>query len=94
MGLRRLPEGYEEIMEAVESARKDGEIGVLEYWRIKQRCKNEDCCREVREAILHEAKSARIPMASKDNGAPDWSSILEFIKQLIPLILQIVKLFA
>ena len=89
----RHPEGYEAIVEAADAARADGEIGMLQHWRIKQQCKNEECCRQVREAIAEEAGRSGKALPKSGNGSVDWNAILDFIKQLIPLILQLVSLF-
>lgn len=80
------------FLQAIDEEQAAGRIGRLRAWTLRrvadnprrlQRLANhvaEDCC-----ATGHDLPGG--------NSAPDWTALLDFIKQLLPLLAQLIALF-
>jgi len=82
------------MLEAARKARSSGELERGEYVRIWLASLNPKNVEKCQQFVEDEAAAAGVSLP-KSNGAdaPDWTSILEFIKTLLPLILQLISLF-
>ena len=82
----------EVLIEAAEQARDEGSITQRELRVIRFATLFPHVLAKVQSAVATTAKEEGT-LAASDMAAIDWSAILAFIKELIPLILQLIKLF-
>lgn len=87
----------ESLINAARQAREDGAIGPLQFLHIRAACMNSHFVSDAEKLVKEEAaaKGQAIPKSTDASGKEsiDWAAILEFIKGLIPLIMQLISLF-
>jgi hypothetical protein len=79
------------LLTAAQEARAEGEITRLEYLLIWMAPAGK--LAKAQEYVTHEAVTSGVMATGADPTAFDWASILAFIKELLPLILQIFGMF-
>lgn len=91
---RRRFETDHALNEAVDTAVGSGELTAMQARRIKRAVRLRP---DLRQRVLDEVddKLHEAGMVGDDCcfAAPDWNAILEFIKGLLPVIMQIIGLF-
>lgn len=95
--LGRKTGGFREtLLSAAYEERKSGRLGWFKYAKIQIASNNPETLEEIQSAVLEQAvRAGKIaPQAAEDPSAFDWSSLLAFIKELLPLILQIISIFS
>jgi len=78
------------LLAAVEAAYSAGDISLQDARRIRLASAFPRLCRAL-ESAIHETATAETAVESL--ATIDWAKLLDFIKQLIPLILELIKLF-
>ena len=83
------------LMQAASNALRDGDISGLDYVRLWRHSGNANFRELVSEFVIHEAamQGMKLPLSADGSGAIDWTALLEFIKGLLPLILELISLF-
>ena len=79
------------LLSAAQEARSEGEITRIEYLLIWMAPAGK--LAKAQEYVTHEAVTSGVMSTGADPTAFDWASILAFIKELLPLILQIFGMF-
>jgi len=93
MALFKKPEGYDAVMEAARQAREAHIINRFEFLRLELFVRRPKNCAWLLERLTVEAGNRGIKIPLKGNKA-DWTQLIAFIKELIPLIMELIKLFS
>lgn len=78
------------LLEAARKARQAGEITPMEYFALSAASRNPRVLEKM-QAAVHEAA---IEEGLATTQAIDWSSLIEFIEKLIPIIIKLIDLFS
>jgi hypothetical protein len=78
------------LLEAARQARQAGEITPMEYFALSAASRNPRVLEKM-QASLHEAA---IEEGLATTQAIDWSSLIDFIEKLIPIIIKLIDLFS
>lgn len=83
------------LLKAIDAAQRDGTVGRIKANIMRNRAERPRWLEQVREEVAEECCLAGRMTLDEDGtyGAPDWNALLEFIKGLIPLIAELIKLF-
>lgn len=77
------------LIQAAERAANDGEISQADVMRIRVATLRPRICRQLEEdCCAHLMASGQLPAGSQA-GAIDWTAFLEFLRQLIQMILSL-----
>lgn len=79
------------LIAAAEEAARDGQITRSELFKIRILSLFPRKLAELEECCTAQAVSTGV---AQNAGAIDWAALLEFIKGLLPIILQILQIFA
>ena len=82
------------LLKAARQARDKRQIGLLDFLHIRLASRSDAFLEDAAGLILEEAKADGVPYSAGPNGAINWDALLAFIEKLIPLILQLIKLFS
>ena len=79
---------------AIDEAQAEGTIGALRANALRRRSERPRLLERMREAVADEAVCAGclVPAVDGVYGAIDWNAILEFIKELLPILLKLFNL--
>lgn len=90
-----VPEGFAEaVRKAASSARVQGDIGPVQQWRINRATRNSRQLARIYAGTVHEAMVAGVLTDADDVYGFDWQSLLAFLKDFLPVILQIISIFS
>ena len=78
------------LLEAARKARQAGEITPMEYFALSAASRNPRVLEKM-QAAVHEAA---IEEGLASTQAIDWSSLIDFIEKLIPIIIKLIDLFS
>lgn len=82
------------FLQAVEEAQSEGKIGRLRANALRRAADNPRRLERIQERVEEECACCDVnPLTSGEHGAPDLQWLIDFIKQLIPLIAQLISLF-
>lgn len=82
------------FLTAVDEAQSEGKIGHIRASALRRSADNPKRLARIQARVEEECVCCGVnPLSSGPNGAPDWAAIIEFIKQLLPLIAQLIALF-
>ncbi len=79
------------LITAAEQSCKAGDITRLDLFKIRVASLNRGVLKQMHQAVSEQAIHEGV---MKSVGAPDWSAFLDFIKQLLPIIMEIIKMFS
>lgn len=81
---------------AIDQARAEGQLSWGQAFRLKVAARNPSRVAEIKQAIADSAVDEGKYKSAASIMAPgfDWNSLLAFIKELLPLILQIISIFS
>lgn len=79
------------LLKSAADAFESGEISRQDLRRIRLASAFPRLCSSIEKAVSETAHQEG--MVADAVGAIDWAKLLDFIKQLIPLILELIKLF-
>jgi hypothetical protein len=85
------------LIAQAEQAHSDGELSRQDLFRIRLATLNPRIANQLEEAAAEQAASqSLLPAGSSPSalGAIDWQNLLSFLRELLPLILQIIKIFS
>lgn len=82
------------LLAAAQQAREEGRINGWEMFRIRTASALQPGrLREAQDAVADQACAAGLMSDGDDAEAFDWAALLDFIKELLPVILQIIAMF-
>lgn len=83
------------LLAAAQQARDEGRINGWEMFRIRTASALQPArLREAQEAVMDQACAAGLMSdGAGDAEGFDWAALLDFIKELLPIILQIIAMF-
>ena len=89
------PIDRETLLKAARNARRAGKISLGEFLAIRHRSNDDAFLADASDLICEEACADNLLKMNSAGafGAIDWNALLAFIEKLIPLILQLIKLF-
>jgi hypothetical protein len=82
------------VRSAAQEARGRREIGLIQHWRINAATRNHRRLAKIYAGVIDESVQAGILDADADVYGIDWENVLAFIRELLPLILQIISIFS
>ena len=82
------------LIKAAEEARDAGEITRAELFKIRIASISRPALRQMQQAVVEQATHEGKIVAGTPIGAVNWENLLQFIKELLPIILEIIKMFA
>jgi hypothetical protein len=82
------------LIKAAEEAHRDGEITRGELFKIRIASLSQPSLRKMQQSIVEQATFEGKIVAGTPVGAIDWNALLQFIKEALPVILEIIKLLA
>lgn len=88
---KSLKEFRSTILKAGEQAVKAGELSRLDLMRLRLATMAPRVLEQIHQAAAEQVLSDGL---SASYGAIDWTKLLAFVKELIPLILELIKLFS
>ena len=90
-----VPEGFRATFRAaVAEARSNREIGLIQNWRLNAASNNPRQLQRIYAGVVDEGIRAGTMDPEASTYGFDWESILAFIRELIPLILQLISIFS
>jgi hypothetical protein len=85
-----VPQGFgDAVRKAAIIARNQGELGPVQYWRVNRATRNHRQLARIYAGTVHEAMAAGVLTDGDDVYGFDWQSLLAFLKDFLPVILQI-----
>jgi hypothetical protein len=91
----RVPDGFAvAVRQAAAIARERGEIGPVQNWRVNRATRNQRQLAKIYAGTVHEAMQAGLVDDNQDVYGFDWQSLLAFLKDFLPVILQIISIFS
>lgn len=78
------------LLTAAKQAQDDGDISAQDYRRLSFALKIPGVAAKMEAAMAEQAVESGVATA----GAIDWDSLLAFIKEMIPIIMQLIQLFS
>jgi hypothetical protein len=82
------------LIKAAEEAQSNGEISRAELFKIRIASISRPALRQMQQAVVEQATHEGKIIAGTPIGAVNWDGLLQFIKELLPIILDIIKMFA
>lgn len=79
------------LISTAEQAVKSGEISRVELFKLRVATMNQKVLKQMHQACAEQVLSDG---KAKSFSAIDWSKLIEIIKELLPVILQIISLFS
>jgi hypothetical protein len=90
-----VPDGFAKaVRQAAEAARFAGDLGPVQQWRINRATRNPRQLARIYAGTVHEAMAAGSLTDADDVYGFDWQSLLAFLKDFLPVILQIISIFS
>jgi hypothetical protein len=83
-----------QLIKAAEDAQREGEITRAELFKIRVTSLSRPALVKMQQAVVEQATFEGKIVAGTPISAIDWSSLLQFIKEALPIILEIIKLLA
>lgn len=84
----------EAFVKAVDAANENGDIGIVKYRRLIRAAGNPKHLAEIEQHVRDEAAARGEKLPKGAQGAINWDNLLAFIQKLLPIILQIISIFA
>jgi len=78
------------LISAAESSYRDGEISRLDVFKIRVASLNKEVLKKMHATVVEQASFE----GKAEPAKVDWSTLLTFIKELLPIILELIKLFS
>jgi hypothetical protein len=82
------------LIKAAEEAQASGEITRGELFRLRFASLRPQVAAQMEKCCAEQATSEGLMPAAGNLNAFDWTQLLAFIKELLPLILQIISIFS
>jgi hypothetical protein len=82
------------LIKAAEEAQSNGEITRGELFKIRIASISRPALRQMQQAVVEQATHEGKIVAGTPIGAVNWDNLLQFIKELLPIILEIIKMFS
>jgi hypothetical protein len=82
------------LVRAAEEAHDSGEITRGELFKIRISSLSRPVLRQMQQAVAEQAVHEGKIVAGSPMSAVNWDNLLQFIKELLPIILEIVKMFS
>jgi hypothetical protein len=82
------------LIRAAEEAHDAGEITRGELFKIRISSISRPALRQMQQAVAEQAVHEGKIVAGSPMSAVNWDNLLQFIKELLPVILEIIKLFS
>ncbi len=87
----KVPDGFAKtVREAVASS----DLRMFARWRINAATRNPKQLAKIYAGVLDDAMEAGLCSGEDTEDGFDWNSLLAFIQQLLPVILQIISIFS
>lgn len=89
-----LAQFRETYLRAIDEEQEGGRIGGMRARALRRIADNPRRLNRLANEVCEECcASGHAVGGPEDHSAPDWSGLLEFIKQLLPLIAQLIAMF-
>lgn len=82
------------LIQAAEEAQAAGEITRGELFRLRFASLRPQVAAQIEKCCAEQAASEGVLPAGSNVSAFDWTQLLAFIKELLPLILQLISIFS
>lgn len=91
---QNLAQFREVYLQAINEEQEAGRIGNLRARALRRLAENQRRLNRLANEVCEECCASGHDLGGPDgHSAPDWSGLLEFIKQLLPLIAQLIAMF-